>query len=104
VGGFSPKSDIALPTSTNPNFLALGDLNGEGKLDLVLTSSSLLEVLIGNGAGGFGAPSFFGADVGVRELKLADMTGDGRLDVVLIGDGSGQVRIFPGNGADSDRT
>jgi len=42
--------------STSPNQSAVGDVNGDGKLDLVLGSDAVY-VLLGNGDGTFGAAS-----------------------------------------------
>jgi RHS repeat-associated protein len=61
--------------------MALGDVNGDGKLDLVTSGESGVGVQVGNGNGTFTDPAFYpmGSDPGA--LVVADFTGDGRADV-----------------------
>jgi hypothetical protein len=66
----------------------LGDLDGDGHLDLALGGPSRVTILPGDGAGGFG-PSQFGTITGSRDVDLvtpADIDGDGRLDLVGFAD------------------
>ena len=85
--------------------VVLGDLNRDGKLDLVLASeyatssvtNGSVGVLLGNGDGTFQAvvntstPTPLG---GIRSLALADFDGDGKLDLAV---GAGNVLLL-GNG------
>jgi hypothetical protein len=105
-GGFR-RSEIPLRTG-QPWFAAIGDLNGDGKADLVAThhEQNALTVLLGDATGGFreiaGSPLDFGHNV--WQLVLADVNRDRRLDVlaaagdsirVMLGDGSGNFRPAP---------
>jgi hypothetical protein len=61
-----------------------GDVDGDGRLDLVSTipGSAFVSVLAGLGGGRFeAAPRFFRTGIGPRDLALADFDRDGRLDV-----------------------
>jgi len=60
--------------------LKLGDLNGDGHLDLVASSDGSTNVMLGAGDGTFYCSLLF--DVGANSFTLADMNGDGRLDFV----------------------
>jgi len=90
---------------------AAGDFNGDGKLDLaviganVLTGSSGVNILLGNGDGTFsqGATTKSG-----DFLTVADFNGDGKLDLavcsslnntvtILLGDGTGNFAAAPGS-------
>ena len=85
--------------------IAIADVNGDGKPDLVAAGSLGVSVLLGNGDGSFQRPIIAGAGtMEVRSVAVADMNRDGRLDVVATGlDNSriptpGTAAILPGNG------
>jgi hypothetical protein len=101
AGGFSSMSEAPIGLDSGSNGLVLGDVNGDGRLDLAVGNgnSSFASVLLGNGAGGFGVRSDYPCALNVRDVKLADMTGDGRLDLVAVSYTAAVVSIFPGNGA-----
>src|SRR5262249_40003330 len=107
-GGFR-RSDIPLRTGELWS-QAMGDLNGDGKPDLVVThhEMSKLTVLLGDGTGNFrevgGSPFDMGRNV--WRVELADMNRDRRLDViaaagdgvrVMLGDGTGNFKPAPGS-------
>ena len=77
-------------------FSAVGDVNGDGKLDLIAPGSSLT-VYLGSGDGTFQAPlntAPNGPADGFDQLFTADADGDGKLDVVA----STGIWFVPGNG------
>src|SRR5437588_868339 len=63
--------------------VALGDVNGDGKLDVVTANlfSSNVSVLLGDGLGGFTA-SIVGGSISPQSVALGDINGDGKLDIV----------------------
>ena len=83
-GTFAPPTFIA---GAGP--VAVGDLNGDGKSDLV--SSFPFQVFLGKGDGTFTA-LFPNPSTSISVTALADMNGDGILDVV------GGTAIVLGNG------
>lgn len=100
-GGFSPKP---LPIRTGePWFAAIGDLNRDGKPDIVATHHEInaLTVMIGDGRGGFteakGSPFDFG--VSLLELVIADVDRDATMDVVATSGDSIRVLLGDGRGA-----
>jgi VCBS repeat protein len=97
-GGFR-RSELPVRTG-QPWFVAIGDVNGDRKPDLVAThhEQTELTVLLGDGHGGFteasGSPFDFGHNA--WHIVLADVNRDGNADVIAAaGDG---VRVMFGDG------
>ena len=95
-GTFAPA--ISLPTIGSPYFVTWGDFNGDGWPDLAYTGFPTVGILLGNGAGGFGAARVV-ADVtaGVSAV-VADFNGDNRLDLAVSETNAGDVHILMGDG------
>jgi murein DD-endopeptidase MepM/ murein hydrolase activator NlpD len=77
----------------------LGDVNGDGKADLVTVNEGNTYVWLSNGTG-FSAPLLWAgaAFYGTRATLLADMNGDGKADLVAVNDGSVWVMLSTGSG------
>ncbi|MHB8420462.1 MAG: FG-GAP repeat domain-containing protein [Myxococcales bacterium] len=71
--------------SSYPRALAVGDLNGDGKLDLAAVGSAddTLDILLNQGGGTFAAPVTYAAGFGPDAVAVGDFNGDGMLDVVV---------------------
>ena len=70
--------------------VALADMNGDGRLDvLVVNYNSASELLLQQSDGSFvAAADYFPGDTRAQSVALGDVDGDGRLDV-LLGSGTG---------------
>ncbi|HKE00103.1 MAG TPA: VCBS repeat-containing protein, partial [Planctomycetota bacterium] len=86
-GGFGPKTTVAGPVGALPRNLALADLDHDGDLDVVTTvtqssTTDRLAIYLGDGSGGFAAPSVASIPglSNVPTLALGDLNGDGTLD------------------------
>jgi VCBS repeat protein len=91
-------SDAMLfPAGAAPGPLAFGDLDGNGKVDVVVgNSGGDISVLLGNGAGALGASTSYVVGGTVHEVAIADFDGDTKLDVAVAAEGD--VRVLLGNG------
>lgn len=77
--------------------LEIGDLNGDGQLDIVnLAASSGVSVFYGNGDGSFRSVATVGNSSETSSIGLADFDRDGDLDVMT--SGSMGFRMFYNNG------
>jgi hypothetical protein len=111
-GGFSAPAYVLAAYAPNqggwsadrhPRVLA--DLRGLGRRDIVGFGDAGVWVSLGDGAGGFSAPSYVLAEFGVAQGWLGaqygrfvvDLTGDGRSD--LVGFGPSGVLVALGDGA-----
>jgi hypothetical protein len=99
-----------------PYFVAVGDVNGDGKPDLVVANEcakltcpgGAVSVLLGNGDGTFrAAVSYESGGQTAVSVAVADVNGDGKLDVLVANEGydncgnncsSGSVGVLLGNG------
>jgi len=110
-GGFRPAAGSPVRTESypHPHGVVAGNFSSRGAIDLMTDSwgRNQIEMLKGNGRGGFVPGPFF--DVGKRpyqRLRTADLNSDGKPDIVttnldgdsvtvLLGDGHGGFREAP---------
>ncbi|MBS1792203.1 MAG: VCBS repeat-containing protein [Acidobacteria bacterium] len=99
--GFDPKVDY--PAGNRPQVVEVGDLNGDGRQDIIAGNrDGHISILFRNaGNNGFDAPlSLTVADV-VDFLVIGDLNGDGRPDIGATTIGTGIISVFYRN---SDNT
>ena len=84
-----------LTATANSGKVRLGQLNGDGRLDVAAVGwgTNTASVLLSDGNGGLQAPVEYAAQhAGYEDLEVADVTGDGRDDLVVM---SGQSYAVP---------
>jgi hypothetical protein len=101
---FHPANNYSV--GNGPTAVAVADLNGDGKPDLVSANhgSNSVSILLGNGDGTFQAAKNFPAGNSALTFGIAvgDFNGDGNPDVAILvppnGTTPAEVRILMGNG------
>jgi len=100
-GGLNPPIKYATHSSLGCRAMtvAIGDINRDGKNDVVLGNSDCaIEVFTQNASGNLDAGVVY-ASGDSHIVRLADMNNDGRLDVVGVGWGANTISIWYQNGA-----
>src|SRR5207245_10696562 len=87
-----------------PFSVAVGDFNGDGKLDLAvanrgnITPGLTVAVVLGNGDGTFVVTPTVGVGSHPSAVAVYDFNGDGKLDLAVANAGSDIVSVLLGTG------
>ncbi|HEV2426019.1 MAG TPA: FG-GAP-like repeat-containing protein, partial [Terriglobia bacterium] len=95
---FAPPSSP--PTGLDSSSIAVGDFNGDGKLDLAVTNynDNTVSILLGDGAGNFTLASSPAVGKGPEPVVAGDFNGDGKLDLAVANNGDNTLSILLGDG------
>lgn len=102
-GSFSAVNSISLSSFAIQD-LELGDVNGDGTLDILAVADDFTSVLLGDGSGSFSSATTFtmGTET-TKTLDLADLNNDGVLDIISGGtdglNGTASIRLGNGDGS-----
>ena len=95
---------VCLPNNTtgsNPQSVAVGDVNGDGGQDVVAAnySSNTVSVFLNAlGTGQLKAPVAYATGTGPSSLAIADVDNDGKQDLIVANMTAGSVSVLLGNG------
>jgi len=107
ANGFHPASGSPYACPPDPFGHALADVNGDGKLDVVIAhysgqgtdpSKDAVSVLLNLGGGRLGAATKYDAGHLPVAVAVADIDGDKRPDIAVVDMGGGGVTILLGDG------
>jgi hypothetical protein len=100
-GTFQPALEAPIPFPAWAA-IAVGDFNGDGKLDLAVAGqfgfSSEVGILLGNGDGTFQQGASYSVGTDPLAVVAADLNGDGKLDLVTANSQGVGVSVLLGNG------
>jgi VCBS repeat protein len=93
-GTFRPRRDYGTPL--DPEAIAAGDLNGDGKADLVTgqVDDESISVLLNTGAASFRERRDYNVGAEVEGVATADVNGDGKADVVAVSSPASSAYVF----------
>ena len=98
-GTFEPAQNI--PIAGAYTGIKVADLRGNGRSDILVTTSSQVAILLSNGDGTFDAPQYVDAGGLPRSIAVGDFNGDGVPDLAVLDFDPyphGTVTVLLGNG------
>jgi hypothetical protein len=101
-GTFQAAASYSAGTATTGAYaVAVGDFNGDGKLDLAVTNYNTgnVDVLLGNGNGTFQTAVGYTVASSPNSILVGDYNGDGLSDLAVANNGSNNVSILLGQAA-----
>jgi hypothetical protein len=100
---YGPVQALNIPAGNpGPYWVAVGDVNGDGKPDIVVANSApdSVSVFLNNGGGAFAAAQTYTVGGAPAGVAVGDFNRDGKLDIVTANaNGTMSVLLNNGNGA-----
>lgn len=86
-GTFSTTPSYLPASSSSPKNVAIGDINGDGRADVVVTGddfyTGFVAIYTQDSSGQLGQPQLRSGGGAINQVDIVDMNGDGRKDVVV---------------------
>ena len=80
-GTFQPAVNYPVPVGSTIHLVVLGDMNGDGHLDIVIGSHTKVAMLLGRGDGTFDPSLNYSSGTWPIAVAVADFNGDGKVDL-----------------------
>ncbi|HLJ48609.1 MAG TPA: FG-GAP-like repeat-containing protein [Bryobacteraceae bacterium] len=98
----SLQSPVSYDLRTEVSSIAVADVNGDGKPDVIVTgfgdTTSYVSVLLGNGDGTLQAPVNLSVGTFPQSVAIGDFNGDGKPDLAVAADDALYLLLGNGNG------
>ena len=91
-------TQVNYPYSLATGFIATGDVNKDGKTDLICSSYNTIAVIKNLGSRTFAAPVIYDAAGASNTVALGDFNEDGYLDAATVGSTSNDLAVLLNNG------
>lgn len=103
---FIPTIPPTLSTGTNPVSVDVGDLNDDGRVDVVVANynSSNVSVFLGNGDGTYQTPLTFSTGANPSSVFVGDVDGDCKLDIVTSSFSTDSINVLLNTGTNGGNT
>ena len=84
-GTFNRQDMSNAPGTTSPSFVITGDVNNDGKIDILTTNefSSNVSIFLGNGNGTFQNPTLLSTSSEPQSIVMGDFNRDGKIDLIV---------------------
>ena len=103
---FVPTSPPTLTTGTNPDSVDVGDVNGDGRVDIIVANytSNNVSVFLGNGNGTYQTPLTFSVSSNPTSVVVDDFNNDCKLDIATSSFSSNDICVLLNTGIDGANT
>ncbi|MDE3144368.1 MAG: T9SS type A sorting domain-containing protein, partial [Bacteroidota bacterium] len=101
---FAAKVDLSTGSSTYPQSVAIGDIDGDGKPDIAVAdyNAALVSVFLNTGSSGnisFATKSDFTCGNAPYSIRISDIDGDGKPDIAVANYSSNSVSVLRNTGS-----